>query len=216
MSAAKTKLRAYGPIVWFLGLMPAALVGPALAHDAHHQEQQLKAAFVYNFIKFVEWPNERTADNDRPITIGIVGSQDSCGAFAPVKHKKIKNRDISIQYIAGYEQLTKPSDSNDQQWQQKIAALKTCDVLLLLKCSDARRGDSTEIIKALRDSWVLTVGETTGFLESGGMINFLMEGRKVRFEINYVAAKQAKLQIRSQLLRLAERVISEPSTRAKH
>jgi len=211
------KTRIYNLALTILVLMAASTAPPALAKDTPHQTQQLKAAFVYNFIKFVEWPDEKNMDSDKPITIGIIGSRDSVQAFDPIKHKKAKGRDISIKYFTDYKRLAKSPESDDPIWQQTIAALKTCDVLLLCKCNDAHIGDPTEIIKALGSSSVLTVGETPGFLESGGMINFLMEGNKVRFEINLVAAKQAKLRIRSQLLRLAQRVISEkPANGAKH
>jgi len=200
-----------------LVLIAASTATPVLADDAPGRAQQLKAAFIYNFIKFVEWPDEKDVDHDKPITIGIIGSRDFVQAFEPIKHERIKNRDISIKYFAGYERLTESSEPNDQQWQQSMAALKACDVLLLCKCNDAHIGNSTEIVKALRGSSILTVGETAGFLESGGMINFLMQGNKVRFEINHASAKQAKLRIRSQLLRLAQRVILEkPSDREKH
>jgi len=200
-----------------LVLIAASTATPVLADDAPGRAQQLKAAFIYNFIKFVEWPDEKDVDHDKPITIGIIGSQDLVRAFEPIKHKKVKSRDVSIKYFAGYERLTKSPEPNDQQWQQNMAALKACDVLLLCKCNDAHIGNFTEIVKALRGSSILTVGETAGFLESGGMINFLMQGNKVRFEINHASAKQAKLRIRSQLLRLAQRVILEkPSDREKH
>lgn len=58
----------------------------------------------------------------------------------------------------------------------------------------------------------MTVGETDGFLESGGIVNFLMEDERVRFEINNTAARQAKLKIRSKLLRLAKRVIGDQAS----
>jgi hypothetical protein len=203
------KTRIYNLALTILVLIAASTATPALAEDTLRQTQQLKAAFVYNFIKFVEWPDEKNVDSDKPITIGIIGSWDFVQAFEPIKHKKVKGRDISIKYFAGYERLVKSPESDDPIWQQKIAALKTCDVLLLCKCNTAHIGDPAEIIKALGSSSVLTVGETACFLESGGMINFLMEGTKVRFEINNASAKQAKLRIRSQLLRLAQRVISE-------
>jgi len=211
----KTKI--YNLLLTILVLTAALCATPVLADGALDQTLKLKAAFIYNFIKFVDWPDEKDVGHDKPITVGIIGSEDFVQAFEPIKHKKIKNRNLSIKYFSGYERLAKPPDPNDQQWQQEIAALKTCDVLLLCKCNDALIGDSTEIVKALRGSSVLTVGETGGFLESGGMINFLMEGNKVRFEINLVVAKQAKLRIRSQLLRLAQRVISEKlASGAKH
>ena len=211
------KTRVHNLLLTILVLIAVLPATRAWADDAPCQAQQLKAAFVYNFIKFVEWPNEKDVGHDKPITIGIIGSQDFVRAFEPIKHKKVKGRDVTIKYFAGYEQLTRSPEPNDQQWQQKKTVLKACDVLLLCKCTDAHIGGPTEIVKALRGSSVLTVGETGGFLESGSMINFLMENNKVRFEINHVSAKQAKLRIRSQLLSLAQRVISEePSDREKH
>ncbi len=63
----------------------------------------------------------------------------------------------------------------------------------------------------VKDLSVLTVADTKGFLESGGIINFLMEDKKVRFEINVTAAKKSKLKISSKLLRLAKRVVKEKS-----
>jgi len=203
------KTKVYNLALTILALIAALTATSALADDTPRQEQQLKAAFVYNFIKFVEWPDEKDVDHDKPITIGIIGSQDFVQAFDPIKHKKVKNRHISVKYFTGFEQHTRPSESDDPIWQRRINALKTCDVLLLCKCDDAGIEDPTEILMALRGVPILVVSETGGFLESGGMINFLMEGNKVRFEINLASAKQAKLRIRSQLLRLAKRVVSE-------
>jgi hypothetical protein len=66
-----------------------------------------------------------------------------------------------------------------------------------------------EILNTVKDHYVLTVGDTEGFLEAGNIIEFVMVERKVRFEINMAAARRAKLKIRSQLLRLAEKIIEE-------
>ena len=69
-----------------------------------------------------------------------------------------------------------------------------------------------EIIDLVKDHSVLTVADTKGFLDSGGIIEFVMEEKKVRFEINVTAAKSAKLKVRSQLLRLARKIIGEKET----
>lgn len=179
------------------------------ADSENSRECQVKAAFLYNFINFVDWPKEKQVDSNEPITVGIIGYEDFIKAFEPIKNKKIKNRSISIKYFAGYEKLKRSKDADDHQWNQKMEVLKTCHVLVFCTCNSERIENSSQIIKALKDSPVLTVGETKGFLESGGVINFLMEDEKVRFEINNAAAKQAKLNIRSKLLRLAKRVIEE-------
>ncbi len=177
------------------------------------REHQIKAAFVYNFLKFVDWSEEKAADSNEPITIGIIGSNDFTKALKPLEHKKIKNRNISIKYFAGYEKLKRPQEADDRQWNEKMEVLKTCHMLLLCSRGDMRIENPCEIIKALEGSPVLTVGETDGFLESGGIVNFVIDDQKVRFEINNAAAKQAKLKIRSKLLRLAKRVIEEDGSK---
>jgi len=197
-------------ILVILILLAVLFATPAMAAGSEqNRKQQIKAAFLYNFIKFIDWPEEKMADSNEPITIGIIGSEDFINAFEPVKHKKIKDRNISVKYFAGFEKLGKSEKANDPQWNQKIKTLKTCHVLFICTCDSVRIDNSTKIIKALKDSPVLTVGETDDFLESGGIINFLMEDKKVRFEINNTAAKQAKLKISSKLLRLAKRVVDE-------
>jgi len=210
------KIKACILAVLALTLLVAPIVPKARAESTSSREYQIKAAFLYNFIKFVDWPEEKMADSNEPITIGIIGSEDFIKAFEPIIHKKVKNRSISIKYFKGYEKLERTQE-DDRQWNQKMEALKTCHVLMFCSCDSVRIKDLSQIIKALKGSPVLTVGETDGFLEFGGIINFLMEDKKVRFEINNAAAKEAKLKIRSKLLRLAKRVIPEkPSDEDKN
>jgi len=206
------KTKVYNLLLTVLVLMALSTETSALADDAHAQEQKLKAAFLYNFIKFVEWPNENNASKEKPITIGVIGSRDFIKAFEPAKHKTVKNRAIVIKYFSESPPPAKSTGSNDQHGQRRTAALMACDVLLFCRCNDGHIDRANEILRALRDAPILTVGETAGFLESGGMINFLSGDKKIGFEINNDAAKQAKLQIRSQLLRLAKRVISGKAT----
>ena len=82
---------------------------------------------------------------------------------------------------------------------------------MLFICTDesGKTEVPVEIIKALKGSGILLVGEVPGFLEKGGVINFVMENKKVLFEINCTSAKRNKLKIRSQLLKLAKRIYKE-------
>jgi hypothetical protein len=207
----RMRIKAYIFVVIALVLLVLPIVPKARADSAKSKEYQIKAAFIYNFIKFVDWPEEKMADSNEPITIGIIGSEDFVNAFEPVIHKKVKNRNISIKYFEGYEKLKRAREEDERKWNQKMEALKTCHVLMFCICDSVRLENSSQIIKALKGSPVLTVGETAGFLESGGIINFLMEDKKVRFEINVTAAKKSKLKISSKLLRLAKRVVKEKS-----
>jgi hypothetical protein len=179
------------------------------ADSTASQEYQVKAAFLYNFMKFVEWPAEKMGDANEPVIVGLIGSKDFIKAFEPIIQKKIHNKNITLKYFDGYEKLQKPQDADRGQWNQKIEALKSCHLLMFCSVDSVRLEATGKIIKALRDSPVLTVGQEDNFLESGGVINFLIEDKKVCFEINNVAAKRGKLKISSQLLRLGKRVIEE-------
>jgi hypothetical protein len=196
-------------IVLVLFLIPASLTAGNSGGPAQSQEHEIKAAFLYNFMKFIEWPTDKMGDANEPVVVGLIGSKDFVKAIEPIVQKKINNKNITLKYFAGYEKLKKPQEADEEQWNQKIETLKSCHLLMF--CGDDSVGIEAagEIIKALRDSPVLTVGEEDDFLESGGMINFLMEDKKVRFEISAVAAKKGKLKISSQLLRLAKKVIEE-------
>lgn len=173
------------------------------------REHLVKAAFVYNFIKFVDWPKEKMPDPNKPIIIGVVGSRHFIKAFDPVKDKKLKDRNISIIYFEGFERLKKSQTGEDRLWNEKMEMLKRCHALLLCRCNGTVIESQSRIIESLAGFPVLTIGETDGFLESGGIINFLTIEDRVRFEINAVAAKKAQLKISSSLLRLARRVLKE-------
>ncbi len=205
----RMRIKVYIFVVLVLALFVVPIVAQAQEKSASSREYQVKAAFVYNFIKFVDWPKEKTADSNEPITIGIIGFKDFIKAFEPIIHKKIKDRNISIKYFEGYEKLKRSQEDDGRQWNQKMEALKTCHVLMFCIYNSGHIENPSRIIKALKGSPTLTVGEMDGFLESGGIINFLMVDKKVRFEVNITAARRAKLKIRSQLLRLAKRVVEE-------
>lgn len=199
------KIKAYIFVVLAPALLVLPIVPKARADTAPNKEQQIKAAFIYNFIKFVDWPKEKMADSNEPITIGIIGKDPFGKAFEPIKKKQVKGKKVVIKRFKGFEELKQSSE--------QIEAIRKCHLLFI--CSSKK--NLKEVINSVKDHSVLTVADIKGFLESGGIINFLIEDKKVRFEINNTAAKQAKLKIRSKLLRLAKRVIPEkPSEEAKN
>jgi len=150
-------------------------------------EYQVKAAFLYNFIKFIEWPAGTFVADDSPITIGVVGENSIGGDLAAtVKGKTVNGRPLVIKSFGS----------------AKDAGLKNCQMVFIAK-SERKRID--EIMAALKGTSVLTVSESEGFLDAGGMINFVMEGNRVRFEINDAAVKQSGLLISSKLLSLSKR-----------
>jgi hypothetical protein len=200
------KIRAYNVMVLALVLFITAIAPKACADSAESLEYQVKAAFLYNFIKFVDWPKEKLADSNEPVIIGIVGKDPFGNAFAPVKDKDDKGRKVTIKRFKSFQELKKSNENNQGELDRQIETMRKCHLLFI--CS-SEKDSLKDIMDAVKGCSVLTVGEVEGFLESGGTINFIMEEQKVRFEINVTTAKQAKLQIRSQLLRLAKKIIEE-------
>lgn len=181
----------------------------AQTDSAPSKEQQIKTAFVYNFIKFIDWPKEKMHDNNEPIVIGVLGDKDFIKAFDPVKDKQVKNKNIVVKYFDYLNTNNKPVEKDSPQWKNNIEALKISHVLFFCNCNSAKIENFKDIINSLNGSSILTVGETPNFLESGGTINFLIEDDKVRFEINLDASNKNKLLISSNLARLAKRVIKD-------
>ena len=187
------------------------------AESAGAYEYQIKAAFLYNFLQFVDWPEEKPADSNKPITIGIVGENPFGDAFEPIKDKKVKGRSVVIKQFKSFEELKKPTekdtaspkatpDASKPKSSQEIETLTKCHLLFI--CSSEQK-NLKEIINEVKGHEVLTVGEMEGFLEAGGIINWFVEEKKIRFEINIAAAEGANLKIRSELLRLAKRLVKE-------
>ncbi|MCK4752514.1 MAG: YfiR family protein [Planctomycetes bacterium] len=183
----------------------------AKEHGGSPKEYQVKAAFLYNFIKFVDWPNERTANTDESITINVIGKDPFGVAFKSIEGKLIKGRSVVVKRFGTFKELKK-AGVGSKGFKQAIEDIRKSQLLFI--CSSEKK-DLKEILETLKGSSVLTVGGMDNFLENGGIINFLIRDRKVCFEVNTVAAKDARLKIRSKLLRLAKRVIGENGTGMK-
>lgn len=173
-------------IVTLLGLLFSLQIVNALQGHAQDalSEYQVKAAYLFNFLKFVEWPDQSFADPLAPIVIGVVG-EDPFGNALPqvVIGKTVQGRDLVIRiYHAGED-------------------LRGAHILFI---SASERKRLPMILSSLRGSSVLTVADTAGFLEAGGMIQFLNENGRVRFAINVDATGRAKLNMSSKLLGLAK------------
>jgi YfiR/HmsC-like len=192
--------------VLILVLVVTSRMRAAEAGAETSREYQVKAAFLYNFVKFTDWPNEAAADSNEPnsvdgnepMVIGIIGKDPFGKAFEPIKDKRIKGRKIVLKRFRGLE--------GSKQSNEQVEGVRKCHVLFICRSQKEQLG---EIIEAVKDYPVLTVADMSGFLESGGMINFIMEENKIRFEINLTAVRHAGLRISSRLLRLAKRIVRE-------
>ncbi len=151
---------------------------------AQELEYQLKAAFLFNFVKFVEWPADAFAGEKSPLTICVYGADPFGGTLDNlVRGESVAGRGLIVQ---------RPESSAD---------LRDCHVLFVSRSERSRLG---EVLPRVQGKPVLTVGDTDGFLKAGGVINFVLEENKVRFVIEPEAAERNRLKISSKLLRLAK------------
>ena len=146
-------------------------------------EYQLKAAFLLNFAKFVEWPPEAFENQSEPLLICVLGTDPFGGALDDVvSGKEIAGRALSVRRVAEARQA------------------KGCRILFI---SGSEPRSALSVLASINESGVLTVGESESRAPEGMVINFILEGDKIRFAINTAAAERARLRLSSRLLSLA-------------
>jgi uncharacterized protein DUF4154 len=149
-------------------------------------EYQVKARFLGNFAKYVEWPSESFKSANDPIVICILGNDPFGGAL---------DQAVDGKEVAGRRFLVRPISN--------VPPDLTCHILFV-PASERKRFRS--MAASIENSAILTVGEIQGFPADGGVINFGIEDGRVRFEINPEAAGRKHLRISSRLLSLARSV----------
>jgi hypothetical protein len=176
--------RSRGPLIW--GVTLVLLLAVVSVHTQEPQSEpayKIKAALVFNFVKFVEWPAEAFADKTSPWVIGVLGQKNPFDNYLQqaFRGKKLNERPLQV----------KPCNS--------VTEATNCHILFICSSEKERL---PEIFDGLRDTHVLTLGETEDFIKTGGMIRFVTQD-KIRFEINDDAAKKVGLKISSKLLSYA-------------
>jgi hypothetical protein len=141
-------------------------------------EYETKAAYLFKFISYIDLPEQSAGT----ITIGVVGENPFGSALAPLNGRKVNGRTVLVKEVAS------------------VAEWKSCQIVFI---SPSEKQRYAQIIETLKGSRVLTVSEIDGFAERGGIINFVAERNKVRFEINHAAARSKGLTISAELLKLA-------------
>jgi hypothetical protein len=153
------------------------------------EEYRVKAAFLFHFAQLVDWPPEAQTGTDNSLILCTLGEDPFQGALeGTIAGKAVGNRVMRIRHLGEPQNL------------------QACQILFLGKAQSKR---IPLLVTNLHNAPVLTVGETAGFLDAGGMIDFLLEDNKLRFEVNLKAAESADLKIGSRLLVLAQRVVGE-------
>lgn len=163
-------------VAWAVAL---GLGGQAARAADVAKEYQIKAAFLYNLARYVEWPESRFAAADSPITFGVLGANP----FGPELERISRGRRVGTHPIVVVRVSTPAEQSG---------------VHVLFVSADGERRLAPQALAG-----VLTVGESERFAGRGGIITFISEAQKVRFMVNLDAANSAGLKISSQLLKLA-------------
>ena len=150
-----------------------------------NREYAIKAAYLYQFSRYVQWPAEAFANDHSPLVIGVLGADPFGGILEEIaRTKRIEGRPIAVHRFASMAEYT------------------PCHILFV--SSSVGPEQRAAAIQRAQRSPLLLVGEEPGFAEQGGTINFFLDENKIRFEINMEIAKQDQLKISSKLLSLAK------------
>jgi hypothetical protein len=148
------------------------------------REYAIKAAYLYQFGRYVQWPATTFADSSSPLVIGVLDHPQLVDILDEIaRTKRIEGRPLVIRRFASMAEYT------------------PCNILFV-PASIGPEQKAAAIQKAQR-SPLLLVGEEPGFAEQGGTVNFFVEENRIRFEVNVVVAKKDQLKISSKLLTLA-------------
>jgi hypothetical protein len=149
-------------------------------------EHQVKAAFLYNFANFVEWPAVALGSPDSPLRVCVVGADPFGDALDDAfRDQVIQSRKVEVSRG------------------RTLAAVGRCHIVFLSRSEEPRW---PQLLAQLRGTPALTVADGPPLVRQGGMVNFVLEAKRVRFEINRAAAEDAGLRISSKLLALARLV----------
>jgi hypothetical protein len=153
-------------------------------------EYEVKAAYLFNFGRFIEWSDKSMPAKEGAFEICVLG-QDPFGATldTTLAGTSLKGKSVAA------KRILKSQDIN------------SCRILFISSSEDGRL---KEILDTLQNSNVLTVSDIPGFSQRGGMIQFVVQGSKVRFEINLGSAEEAGLSVSSELLKVATNVRRNP------
>ena len=180
--------REYGAQLLRMVLAFCALGGgmastPCRALDIY-SEQAVKAAFIYRFTAYVEWPEDSKGPG--PFTIAVLGDDDVAGSLQELAAgRTVRNRPVAV---------------------RRIASVRDARGVQVLYVGHDRRADLRSLLENLTDTGVLVITDDRSGLESGSAVNFLRADNRMRFEVSLPAAQRARLKVSSELLSVAARV----------
>ena len=161
------------------------LAGPLLGGDtwaSEFDEYTVKAAYLYNFAKYVEWPPGAFVNADAPLLICIAGDNPFGDALTALSGKSIESHPVEVRHLPA------------------ATGLEKCHIVFVGR---AEQGRFKTMLAKLARLPILTVGDISDFARMGGMIGLVEADQRIRFDINLTATRQANLKLSSQLLKLA-------------
>ena len=166
--------------------------GVLVVEDVHAlnkaaSEYQIKAAILYNLVRFIDWPDEAFADSRAPVVISIVGKDPFGSEIEVIRGQTVQGRKVVIHRA------------------RTLGDLRRCHVLFV---SESEKGRLVKVLRAAENWNTLTVADWQGSAEQGACVDFYEEDHKIRFSINIEASSKARLKVSSKLLRLAQIVES--------
>jgi hypothetical protein len=155
----------------------------AISLSAALNEYQIKAGFLFQFTKFIDWPEESIPQST--LTLCVLGKDPFGPVLDQLQGETVKGRSVEIQRVG-------------------MGNIDRCQLLFVSPSEESRMPG---ILNAVKGKNILTVGEASRFLDQGGMIRFFIQDNKIRFEINNKEAQDSGLKISSKLLKIASRVM---------
>lgn len=160
------------------------------AEDPESLELRVKAAFLYKFAGYVEWPPKSFASPDTPVTIGVIGAEPLATELTQaVTGRTVNDRPVTVRRLKAGESLA------------------GIHVLFVGRAENARLD---QLAQSAQPRSILTVSESDGALARGSVINFVLSGGRVRFEIALDSAEKSGLKLSSRLLGVAQQVTGTP------
>src|SRR5688572_24149579 len=200
----------FGTAIAAVVLAFACVLGSAAADvraDEASREYRLKAAFVYRFIQFTDWPGEAFAAEDAPIVVVVVGDDPFQGSLEQALAGKAVGR-RPIRYV----HMPEPPPANPNGGMGGgVDGGGAFDCHVLFISPALARQDVADLLRQVRGTPVMTVSDgPVEFTRSGGVLRLLVEENRVRFEVNLTAVQRQQLKMSAQVLKLA-RVYEEPA-----
>ncbi len=174
-------------VAWILLCATVTMGGNQSQTD--DRESAVKAAYIYNFLQFGEWPRHKSTEAGTPIRVAVVGDKAVAAAFGPISDERIDGRPIEVSFHS-----TLPSAADYGAFH-------------IIYINNPDHGQIRLLTEAAGTCHVLTISDQPQFAARGGMVEFVSVNNNLRFIINKTALYRAGLQIPAQVFRVAEKVL---------